>query len=70
MSALHRIQPGICFDIYTTAPRWFFEESLSGAYTYTPEVYYTRKFSDKYILFPIPQSEIDKNQNLENNPGF
>ncbi len=35
MDALHRIHPDICFHIYTTVPRWFFEESLAGPYTYT-----------------------------------
>ena len=35
MEALHRINPAICFDIYTTVPRWFFQESLSGPYTYS-----------------------------------
>jgi len=35
MDALHRIKPSICFDIYTTVPRWFFEECLAGPYTYT-----------------------------------
>ncbi len=46
------------------------KDVVTGNYTYTPEVYYTRKFEDKYILFPIPQEEIDKNSNLEQNPGF
>ncbi|MFC1488594.1 hypothetical protein ACFL6B_01970 [Thermodesulfobacteriota bacterium] len=35
MEALHRINPAICFDIYTTVPLWFFQESLSGPHTYT-----------------------------------
>ncbi len=35
MEALYRINPAICFDIYTTVPRWFFQESLSGPYTYS-----------------------------------
>ena len=35
MEALHRINPAICFDIYTTVPRWFFQESLSGPYAYS-----------------------------------
>lgn len=30
----------------------------------------TRKWNDKYYLFPIPQSEIQKNGKLEQNPGW
>ena len=30
----------------------------------------TRKWDDKYYLFPIPQSEIQKNGKLEQNPGW
>lgn len=30
----------------------------------------TRQFEDKHYLFPIPQSAIDKNNKLVNNPGY
>lgn len=30
----------------------------------------SRKWEDKYYLYPIPQSEIQKNHNLEQNPGW
>ncbi len=30
MSALHRLRPGIRFEVFTTVPRWFFEHSLRG----------------------------------------
>ena len=33
-------------------------------------VFETRVFSDKNYLFPIPQSEIDKDVNLVQNPGW
>lgn len=26
--------------------------------------------SDKHVLFPIPQGEIDRNLNLQQNPGY
>jgi len=34
MSATHETDPTIHFEIFTTIPRWFFEESLEGPYTY------------------------------------
>ena len=30
----------------------------------------TREWDDKYYLYPIPQSEIKKNPNLGQNPGW
>ena len=29
-----------------------------------------RKFHDRYYLWPIPQSELDINKNLKQNPGY
>ena len=34
MDAMHDINPAIQFEIFTTVPSWFFEESLSGPFTY------------------------------------
>jgi hypothetical protein len=34
MAALHHLDPGICFEIYTLIPEWFFTESLSGPFHY------------------------------------
>lgn len=34
MDAVNKIDPSISFDIFTTVPRWFFEYSLSGRFTY------------------------------------
>ncbi len=34
MGAMHEINPTIEFEIFTTVPSWFFEESLSGPFTY------------------------------------
>lgn len=34
MSAIHRIDPTVRFDIFTTVPQWFFSESLSDSYRY------------------------------------
>ena len=33
MDHLHRLQPGIHFSIFTTAPEWFFQHSLRGPFT-------------------------------------
>lgn len=35
MDAVHNIDPSVTFDIFTTVPRWFFEDSVSGPFTYT-----------------------------------
>jgi hypothetical protein len=34
MQALHRLDSSIHFEIFTQVPIWFFQESLSGAFTY------------------------------------
>ncbi len=34
MSALQAKSPGLHFDIFTTVPRWFFQDSLTGPFTY------------------------------------
>ena len=34
MAALHEINPSIQFEIFTKVPRWFFQQSLSGSFTY------------------------------------
>lgn len=34
MAALHEIDPSISFEIFTTIPKWFFQDSLSGPFTY------------------------------------
>lgn len=36
MEALHLLDPGKEFEIFTTVPEWFFHHSLSGAFTYHP----------------------------------
>lgn len=40
-----------------------------GTYTYTPKTI-NRRWEDKMYLFPIPQSEILKDPNLTQNPGW
>ncbi|MET7000426.1 RagB/SusD family nutrient uptake outer membrane protein [Chitinophaga defluvii] len=43
--------------------------STAGVFTYP--VYETRVFDKKkHYVFPIPQSELDKNQNMKQNPGW
>ncbi|MDE3091936.1 MAG: hypothetical protein KGJ80_21395, partial [Chloroflexota bacterium] len=34
MVSLHAIDPTFHFDIFTRVPRWFFADSLRGAFTY------------------------------------
>ena len=34
MAALHEIDPTFHFDVFTRVPRWFFADSLRGAFTY------------------------------------
>ncbi len=34
MAALHEINPSIQFEIFTKVPQWFFQQSLSGSFTY------------------------------------
>ncbi len=36
MTAMHKRDPKIRFEIFTTVPAWFFEESLCGAFSYHP----------------------------------
>jgi hypothetical protein len=48
------------------------KDATSGVLTYSKELMNTRPpFTEKYVLAPIPQDEIDKNANLKpNNSGF
>jgi hypothetical protein len=36
MAAVYQIAPGVCFEIFTTVPSWFFSVSLAGPYVYHP----------------------------------
>lgn len=45
-------------------------KNTNGTFTYTKQLVETRYWDDKYYLYPIPQSEIYKNRNLEQNPGW
>ncbi|WP_215242019.1 RagB/SusD family nutrient uptake outer membrane protein [Dyadobacter helix] len=44
--------------------------AADGSKTYTTSVFNIRNFYDKNYLVPIPQSEIDKNPLLKQNPGY
>ncbi len=46
------------------------KDIATGEKTYTVETMYQRAFSDKDYLVPIPQSEIEKNKLLIQNPGY
>jgi hypothetical protein len=41
-----------------------------GSFTFERYMIEERTFDEKYIFFPIPQSEINKNPNLIQNPGY
>jgi hypothetical protein len=34
MAAMHELNPSIRFEIFTTIPQWFFEQSIPGTFTY------------------------------------
>ncbi len=34
MAAMHEINPSIRFEIFTTIPQWFFQQSIPGTFTY------------------------------------
>ncbi len=42
----------------------------TGAKTYKVEVFQARAFKERNYLVPIPQSEIERNGKLEQNPGY
>jgi hypothetical protein len=44
--------------------------ATTGAKTYKVEVFQPRSFSERNHLVPIPQSEIERNAKLEQNPGY
>ena len=46
------------------------KDLTTGKKTYTVSAFSSRAFSDKNYLVPIPQSEIDKNALLIQNPGY
>ena len=41
-----------------------------GSFRYDVEMFQFREWKDKYYLFPLAESEIMKNPNLEQNPGW
>ena len=43
--------------------------NTNGTFNYRREVR-QRSWDNKMYLFPIPQSELVKNQNLDQNPGW
>jgi hypothetical protein len=45
-------------------------KNADGSITYDRQMIEPRTFDPKYKLFPIPQSEIDKDPNLTQNPGY
>jgi hypothetical protein len=63
MDALGDIDPAIAFEIFTTVPRWFFEDSLSNPFTYHPMV------TDIGLAQTTPFNE-DLNGTLKRLDGF
>jgi hypothetical protein len=45
-------------------------KNADGTFTYDRQILITHSFNPKYVLFPIPQDEINKNPNLQQNPGY
>jgi starch-binding outer membrane protein, SusD/RagB family len=46
------------------------KDATTGKKTFTIQTFQTRDFFDKNYLVPIPQSEIDKDAELTQNPGY
>jgi hypothetical protein len=46
------------------------DKSSTGVVTYTPKLLETRVWNEKMNLFPIPQSELNINPALTQNPGW
>lgn len=46
------------------------KDITTGKLSYTIQTFQTRDFSDKNYLVPIPQSELDKDASLTQNPGY
>lgn len=44
--------------------------AATGAKTYKVEIFQPRSFNERNYLVPIPQSEIERNAKLEQNPGY
>ena len=57
---------------FSDMKRWGVLEELNNKQEtgFTGVVYYTRKVSERDYLWPIPATEIDKNPNLKQNPGW
>lgn len=56
-------------EVVDNGPVHYVQEDASGKFSYP--VFQHRVFDKtKHYLFPIPQSEIDKNRELEQNPGW
>ena len=80
----HERQVELCFENrrYFDTRRWKIAEQTDGGKFYAmstnenPPEYYsrwvfeTRVFLHKYYLFPIPQSAMDRDKNLVQNPGW
>lgn len=49
---------------------YIWKDLATGKKTYEVKLWQTAKFTDKNYLSPIPQSEIEKNPALEQNPGY
>ena len=79
----HERRIELCFENHRfwDVRRWMIAEKVDNKAVHkvsvddkgniTYQVYQNRVFDkSKHYLFPIPQSEIDKNRNLEQNPGW
>lgn len=54
---------------FTSITRMHITQNSDGTLTYTPQQV-SRQWNDRNYLFPIPQTEISKNGNLTQNPGW
>lgn len=56
---------------FSDMKRWgLLEETARSVTGFTGKVYYERVVRERDYLWPIPQAEMDKNKNLQQNPGW
>ena len=70
MSAIQRIENRINFDIFTTIPEWFFQDSLEhDSFTYNPFTVDVGLIQQSPLVINLPQTITQLNQFIPFTPG-
>ncbi len=70
MSAIHRNENGIYFDIFTTVPEWFFQDSLDNdCYTYHPLIVDVGLVQESPLEINLTRTIAQLNQFIPFSPG-